>query len=111
MYKLFVLDFDGVYDNEADDDYGVEPSVYMIKNRKHEDINVTIIKVRHLSDNAVEEFLEEKSDDCIGDIFERLLKENGIEFQNVGSLYIPFGKRNNVDQYLEDEVCIHYTNI
>ena len=45
MYKLFVLDFDGTYDNEEQDDYGVVPSVYLIKNRKDETIGQTMLDV------------------------------------------------------------------
>lgn len=87
-YTFFVLDFDGTYDLEDPEDYGVEPSVYFIPEDKVDQVT----KIAH---NAHNEFHdnEDENDMCIGDLFEVALKENGINFQLVGSLHIPFGER------------------
>ena len=105
MYKLFVLDYDGTYDNEDEGGYGVEPSAYLIKIPEN-DLSIEFINtmelIRNLADRVSYEFHISESDDCIGDIFESLLKENEIEFQNVGSLHIPFDERQ-ID-YLADDI-------
>lgn len=105
MYKLFILDYDGTYNNEEEGGYGVEPSVYLIKIPEN-DLSIEYIDtmklIRNLADRASYEFHTSESDDCIGDIFESLLKENGIEFQNVGSLHIPFEERQ--EDYLADYI-------
>lgn len=90
---LFVLDFDGTYNLEDLEDYGVSPAVYLVPER-------SIEKIQALAVEAEEEFSEALSDDPIGDIFARMLKENGIPFQFVGSLEIPFGERQ--EDYLAD---------
>ena len=105
MYKLFVLDFDGTYDNEEQDDYGVVPSVYLIKNRKDETIGQTMLDVIYYAYKAGELFFE-RDGDCIGDIFEELLRENKIKFKLVGSLDILFSERQT--DYLADGIEFVY---
>ena len=96
---LFVLDFDGTYDNEEEGDYGVEPLVYLISLDKQ-------IEVERIAYAASKEFNEnaDGSDMCIGDLFEAELEAKGIEFQQVGSLHIPFHERET--DYLADYIPI-----
>lgn len=98
---LFVLDFDGTYDFEEEGSYGVEPLVYLIPLDKQ-------IEVERIADAAHNEFHmnADRSDMCmcIGDLFEEGLRAQGIEFQQVGSLHIPFEERQ--DEYLTDHISI-----
>lgn len=96
---LFVLDFDGTYDNMEEEDYGVEPLVYLIPLDKQ-------IEVERIADAAHDEFHanDNESDMCIGDLFEAELEAQGIEFQQVGSLHIPFEERQ--EDYLADYIPI-----
>lgn len=96
---LFVLDFDGTYDNEEEGGYGVTPSVYLIPLDKQ-------IEVERIAYAASKEFNEnvDESGECIGDLFERRLKSKGIEFQLVGGLDIPFEERET--DYLADYIPI-----
>lgn len=96
---LFVLDFDGTYDNEYNEGYGVEPLVYLIPFDEREE-------VERIADAAHDEFHtnDDGSDMCIGDLFEEGLRAQGIEFQQVGSLHIPFEERQ--DEYLTDHISI-----
>ena len=96
---LFVLDFDGTYDNEEEGDYGVEPLVYLIPLDRQ-------IEVERIAYAASKEFNEnaDGSDMCIGDLFEEGLEAKGIEFQQVGSLHIPYYERET--DYLADYIPI-----
>ena len=93
MYTLLILDYDATYDNEPEDEFGVSPSVYLIPLDKQ-------IKVESLANTAHDMFHSIDISVTIGDIFEDLMKANGIKYQYVGSLEIPFGERQ-VD-YLPD---------
>lgn len=92
-HTLLVLDFDGTYNNEQEDELGVSPSVYLIPLDKQ-------IEVERLANTAHDIFHSSCGFACIGDIFENLMKANRIKYQYVGSLEIPFGERQ-VD-YLPD---------
>lgn len=96
---LFVLDFDGTYDNEEEGGYGVTPSVYLIPLDKQ-------IEVEKIAYAASKEFHDnvDESGECIGDLFEHRLKTKGIEFQLVGGLDIPFEERET--DYLADYIPI-----
>lgn len=96
---LFVLDFDGTYDNEDEEGYGVEPLVYLIPFDRQKE-------VERIADAAHNEFHKnaDGSDMCIGDLFEEGLRAQGIEFQQVGSLHIPFEERQ--EYYLADYIPI-----
>lgn len=85
-WTLFVLDFDGTYDFEEEGSYGVEPLVYLVPENRIAETEWAAIK-------ASEDFHDEESGMCIGDLFEELLEQNGVEFQLVGSLHIPFEER------------------
>ena len=75
---LFILDFDGTYDNEDENDYGVEPSVYLIPLDRQLDVErIAYAASKEFNENA------DGSDMCIGDLFEEKLKSKGIEFHQV----------------------------
>lgn len=93
MYTLLILDYDATYDNEPEDEFGISPSVYLIPLDKQ-------IKVESLANTAHDMFHSIDTSETIGDIFEDLMKANGIKYHHVGELKIPFGERQ-VD-YLPD---------
>lgn len=93
---FFVLDFDGTYDNEDPDDYGVTPLVYLIPKEKQLEVEATARKAHDM-------FLEEGDDLCIGDYFEDLLTAKEIDFQRVGELKLFFGERT--ENYLDDSIA------
>ena len=98
---LFILDFDGTYDNEDEDSYGVEPLVYLIPlDRQLEVERIAYAASKDFNLNA------DGSDMCIGDLFEEELEIRGIEFQQVGSLHIPFEERqeNYLAYYIPREI-------
>lgn len=92
---LFVLDFDGTYDFEEEGSYGVEPLVYLVPEDRMFEVTVAARK-------ASEDFHDDESNMCIGDLFEDELEAKGIEFQQVGSLHIPFEERQ--EDYLADYI-------
>ena len=92
---LFVLDFDGTYDFEEEGSYGVEPLVYLVPEDRMFEVTVAARK-------AGEDFHDDESGMCIGDLFEDKLEAKGIEFQQVGSLHIPFEERQ--EDYLADYI-------
>ena len=96
---LFVLDFDGTYDNEDEYSYGVEPLVYLIPLDRQLDVErIAYAASKEFNENA------DGSDMCIGDLFEEELKSKGIEFQQVGSLHIPYYERET--DYIADYIPI-----
>lgn len=95
IWTLFVLDFDGTYDNEDEYDDGVQPLVYLIPLDKQ-------IEVENCAKKAHLDFFEDTSDWCIGDHFENNLDENGIEFKLVGRIDLTFGERQK--NYLADYI-------
>lgn len=95
---LFVLDFDGTYDNEDEEGYGVEPLVYLIPLDRQLDVErIAYAASKYFSENT-------DSDMCIGDLFESELEAKGIEFQQVGSLHIPYYERET--DYIADYIPI-----
>lgn len=92
---LFVLDFDGTYDFEEEGSYGVEPLVYLVPEDRMFEIELAAIK-------ASKNFHNDENEMCIGDLFEEELEAKGIEFQQVGSLHIPFEERQ--ENYLADYI-------
>lgn len=95
IWTLFVLDFDVTYDNEVPDSLGVPPSVYLIPVEKQ-------VEVEHFAVAAGRMFQQANTGECIGDIFEGLLKRSGIPFQYVGSIDLTFEERQ-ID-YLADYI-------
>ena len=96
MYTFFVLDFDGTYDLEDEDELGVTPAVYLIPLEKQ-------ILVEQLARMASEKFMEDDTGSyCIGDYFEEFLNENNIYYQRIGSIELSFGERQL--DYLADYI-------
>lgn len=95
-WTLFVLDFDGTYNLEHDEDYGVKPEVYQIPLDRQ-------LEVEKLAKRASVEF-NTCDDVCepICDVFEDLLKESDIKYHCVGNLKVKFGDRQ--EDYLDE--CI-----
>ena len=97
IWTLFVLDFDGTYSLEAEDEPGVQPSVYLIPEDK-------IVETQKCAYDAGMKFTYNNELDCgyIGDYFEEFMKEQEIPFKEVGSIDLTFGERQ-VD-YLADYI-------
>ena len=100
LWNLFILDFDGTYDNESygneqEEVYGVMPSVYLIPAGKE-------CQIKRIAYEAERDFLDAEDDQCIGDYFEEKLELEKIPFQFVGSLEIPFDERQK--EYLADYI-------
>lgn len=95
VYTLFVLDFDGTYDNETPDSYGVEPAVYLIPLNRQ-------IEVEQAARETSDEFNMTDYCECIGDLFEKRLREKEIRFQYVGNILLTFGER--MSNYLVDYI-------
>lgn len=94
---FFVLDFDGTYDLEPEDGYGVEPVVYLIPKENE----TVVFRYARLASRM---FIESENEImCIGDYFEQLLKANNIPFQIIGDLHIPFEERQ--EDYLDDSIA------
>lgn len=96
MYTLFVLDYDGTYSLEKDESYGVESVVYLIKSEEQYEVEQA---ARKAHDNFHE---DEDGMFAIGDCFKQILEAEGLFSQEVGSLHIPFGERQ--EDYLEDYI-------
>lgn len=97
VWTLFVLDFDGTYSCEANDEPGVTPSVYLIPEDK-------IVETQKCACNAGQKFgnNNEFNSLCIGDYFEEFLKAQEIPFKFIGSIDLTFGERQ-ID-YLADYI-------
>lgn len=96
MWTLFVLDFDGTYNNEYKEGYGARPEVYQIpldRQREVESLAGEATRIFHSSG-----YLQEP----IGDTFKGLLEINNIKYHYVGELKIRFGERQM--DYLADYI-------
>lgn len=97
-WTLFVLDFDGTYDNESKNPNGVQPMVYLVPQDKLRDI-------RYYAQQAHNDFHSDDSSDlCIGDYFEEWLGNNNVDFKRVGSLDLTFEERRGI--YLDENIPI-----
>lgn len=87
-YMFYVLDFDGTYDNEPEDGFGVMPSVYLIPENKLNDVSTC-------ANDAQRIFHEDLfgNDIPIGDIFEDLLTKLNIEYQRIGDICLKYSER------------------
>lgn len=96
VWTLFVLDFDGTYDNEEPDSDGVQPMVYLIPLNRQSD-------VEYYARMAHGDF---HSDDYLGftiaDYFEEWMGNNNCDYKVVGKINLTFGERQ-VD-YLADYI-------
>lgn len=97
MYTFFVLDYDGTYDNEADYTYGVSPSVFLIKESEQKQVEELAVEANRQFHSTLQE-----TNECLGNIFENLMKKNNIFFQYIGDLQILFGERQI--NYLPDYI-------
>lgn len=98
VYTLFVLDFDGTYDNEAPDSYGVRPMVYLIPVDRQRD-------VEHYAAMASQDFHSEENEWLgltITSYFEEWMGNNNCDYKLVGKIDLTFGERQ-VD-YLADYI-------
>lgn len=93
-WTLFVLDFDNTYDNESDDELGVQPLVYLVPKDRVND-------VKHYAEEARNDFYAD-STLCIGDYFEEWMGNNDVDFRRVGSLDMTFGERRG--DYLDENI-------
>lgn len=96
MWTLFVLDFDGTYNNEYKEGYGARPEVYQIPLDRQREIE-------SLAGEATRRFHSSADlQEPIGDIFKGLLEEYNIKYHYVGKLKIRFGERQM--DYLADYI-------
>ncbi len=88
MFKVLIIDFDNMYNQEKDSEVGIAPSLYLIPEDKEQEVEQTCSE-------AYDDFMrQDKSDMTILDIFEALLTSKGIRFQHVGNLdSLTFGER------------------
>lgn len=96
LWTLFVLDFDGTYNYEYEEDYGVNPEVYQIPLDRQIDVENLAKKAARIIINSPNVF------ESIGDAFKWLLVEHGIKYHYVGNLKIRFGERQR--DYLADYI-------
>lgn len=97
-YMFYVLDFDGTYDNEPEDGFGVIPSVYLIPENKLNDVSNCAGKSQRIFHEDIS-----GSDIPIGDIFEDLLTKSNIEYQRIGDICLKYSERWN-GNYLGNNV-------
>lgn len=97
VWTLFVLDFDGTYSLEMEDDFGVTPTVYLIPDDK-------IVETQKCAFDAGMKFSynDELDSGCIGDYFAEFMEEQEIPFKEIGNIDLTFGERQ-VD-YLADYI-------
>ncbi len=98
VWTLFVLDFDGTYDNEEPDCKENKPTVYLIPLDRQRD-------VEHYARMAHDDFHSEENDVLgltITDYFEEWLGNNDCDYKRVGKIDLSFGERQ-VD-YLADYI-------
>lgn len=95
-WTLFVLDFDGTYDNEPEDEIGVQPLVYLVPTEMIKDVS-------YYAQQAHNDFYADDTGSmCIGDYFEEWLDNNGVDYKEVGTLDLTFGERRG--EYLSTEI-------
>ncbi len=97
IWTLFVLDMDATYNKEETDSAGVQPFVYLVPLDRQKD-------AEYYAEQASRIFNQEDydCDSAIGDLFEELCGQNGIDFKPVGSIDLTFGERQ--EDYLADYI-------
>lgn len=96
-WTIFILDYDGTYDNEEDDTYGIRPMAYLIPEEN-------VDEVKDYANKAHNDFHDGDSCDCIGDFFESYLTENGIDYREIGELDLLFEERTG--DYLSENIAM-----
>lgn len=95
-WTLFVLDFDETYDNEPEDENGVQPLIYLVPTEKMKDVH-------YYAQQAHNDFhADDTGSMCIGDYFEEWLDNNGVDYRRVGTLDLTFSERRG--EYLSIQV-------
>ena len=97
VWTLFVLDFDGTYDNEESDCKEKKPTVYLIPMDRQRDVEY-YARMAH-NDFHTNKNVEEWT---IADCFEEWMENNNCDFKVVGKIDLTFGERH-VD-YLADYI-------
>lgn len=96
-WTLFVLDFDGTYGNEPEDEDGVQPLVYLVPKERTNDVSRCALR-------AHDDFIRDNTGMCIGDYFEEWLEDEQIDYRRVGDIDLTFGER--FGDYLSKEIEI-----
>lgn len=95
-WTLFVLDFDETYDNEPEDENGVQPLVYLVPTERVKDVS-------YYAQQAHNDFhADDTGNMSIGDYFEEWLDNNGIYYKSVGDIDLTFDER--FGDYLSKEI-------
>ena len=94
-WTLFVLDFDGTYDNEPENEDGVQPLVYLVPKERVNDATRCALR-------AHDDFIRDDTGMCIGDYFEKWLDDKQIDYRRVGDIDLTFGER--FGDYLSKEI-------
>lgn len=95
-WTLFMLDFDETYDNEPEDENGVQPLVYLVPTERVRDVS-------YYAQQAHNDFhADDTGSMCIDDYFEEWLDNNGIYYKSVGDIDLTFGER--FGDYLSKEI-------
>lgn len=86
-WSLFVLDFDDTYNNEYEEELGVNPMVYLVPTERMEEVHKCARK-------AHDDFHEADDGDlCICDYFVLNLNKRRINYTTVGDIKLTFGER------------------
>lgn len=90
-WDFFVLESNGLFDKQ-NDEYGVTPVVFMIP---QEDIFLAEV----LAKKAGNDFIEERCDRDLEEIFCDYLQEKKIAYHFVGSIKLPYEERQREDLF------------
>ena len=95
-WTFFVLDFDGTYDNEYEDELGVEPLVFAI-------LEKDVAHVHQIAKEAHEIFHDNLDDLCIGDYLFRGNDVSVLGLEDERYYMAQYRKVdvNNVDEFLQ----------
>ena len=98
VWTLFVLDFDGTYDNDFEHSNETQPMVYLIPLDRQ-------IDVEHYARKSHDDFHSLQNDEIkmtITEYFEEWMENNDCDYRRVGKIDLTFGERQ-VD-YLADYI-------
>ena len=85
-WMVFILDLDETYDNEPMDSYGVKPMAYLIPEDHIRDANCYAVFARN-------DFFSGQGSECIGDLFEEWMDNNGVDFHRIGEVDLLYSER------------------
>lgn len=98
MWTLFVLDFDGTYDNDFEHSNETQPMVYLIPLDRQ-------IDVEHYARKSHDDFHSLQNDEIkmtITEYFEEWMENNDCDYRKVGEIDLTFGERQG--DYLADNI-------